>query len=39
MLRTQWLDLHTGNGHGSTNTKIRRFATLVDDIGNVQLHL
>lgn len=25
--------LHTGNGHGSTNTKIRRFTTTIDDIG------
>jgi len=26
--------LHTGNGHGSTNTAIRRFSTAVDNIGN-----
>lgn len=26
--------LHTGNGHGSTNTKIRRFTTAVTNVGN-----
>lgn len=26
--------LHTSNGNGSTNTKIRRFSTTVDDIGS-----
>ena len=26
--------LHTGNGHGSTNTKIRRFSTEVSNLGN-----
>ena len=26
--------LHTGNGHGSTNTKIRRFSTTVTNTGN-----
>jgi hypothetical protein len=26
--------LHTGNGHGSTNTKIRRFSTTVTSTGN-----
>ena len=25
--------LHTGNGHGSTNNKIRRFSTTVDNLG------
>ena len=25
--------LHTGNGHGSTNTTIRRFSTVVENIG------
>lgn len=27
------VDLHTGNGHGSTNTKIRRFTTAVTNTG------
>ena len=26
--------LHTGNGHGSVNNKIRRFSTTVADLGN-----
>ena len=26
--------LHTGNGHGSTNTRIRRFSTIEKSIGN-----
>jgi len=26
--------LHTGNGHGSTNTRIPRYTTVVDDIGS-----
>jgi hypothetical protein len=26
--------LHTGNGHGSTNNKIRRFTTAVTNVGN-----
>ena len=26
--------LHTGNGHGSTNNKIRRFSTEVSNLGN-----
>ena len=26
--------LHTGNGHGSTNTAIRRFSTTIKDVGN-----
>ncbi len=26
--------LHTGNGHGSTNNKIRRFSTVVTNTGN-----
>jgi hypothetical protein len=26
--------LHTGNGHGSTNNKIRRFSTVVDNLGS-----
>jgi hypothetical protein len=26
--------LHTGNGHGSVNNKIRRFSTIVSDLGN-----
>lgn len=26
--------VHTGNGHGSTNTHIRRFSTLVDSLGS-----
>lgn len=26
--------LHTTNGHGSTNTKIKRFSTVVDNIGS-----
>jgi len=28
------IDIHTGNGHGSTNTKIRRFTTVLENSGS-----
>ena len=30
---TAEVEVHTGNGHGSTNTKIRRFSTVLTDVG------